>query len=307
MEGADLNAPRPSAFRTEVFAVASCAKLDAQTARPNTVGASNEEREMPDLQQLAAILPVMVSYTVPYPGMDSNPEGWECIKVALRSFHEHFPDRKVLVVDNDSDDPANDPKRAWLHAYPGAIVLRNPLTRNAEFWEAHHPRRHQHHGNGIDCGVDHCRRHGVPYMLHFEPDCIVSGTSWLEAMWQCIAEGAWMAGINCCNHSREIIHVCPSLWTVDTPACEPSFARQPIEDDRKHPRFEELTRFSGTARTWDRWDMGQKNWWVAALAGRARWAQPVRDDFEHYGAGSGYAGLSTVRERVGYERIKKYL
>ena len=69
-------------------------------------------------------------------------------------------------------------------------------------------------------------------MLHFEPDCIVSGTSWLEAMWQCIAEGAWMTGINCCNLSSEIIHVCPSLWSVDTPACEPSFACQPIEDDR---------------------------------------------------------------------------
>jgi hypothetical protein len=262
--------------------------------------------EQPDIP-LEAILPVMVSYTVPYPGMDTNPEGWECIKVALRSFHEHFPGRDVLVVDNDNDDPAHGPKREWLHAYPGAVVLRNPQTQTPAFWEAHHPRRNQHHGNGIDCGVDHCRRHGVPYMLHFEPDCFVKGTCWLEAMWQRIAEGAWMTGINWCSHSRQVIHVCPSLWVVDTPACEPSFARQPIEADRKHPRFGQLTRFSYGTRSWDRWDTGQKNWWVAALAGKARWARPARHDFDHHGSGSGYVGMRSVRRHEHYEIMKKYL
>lgn len=50
------------------------------------------------------ILPVLISYTVPYADMLVDTDGWDWIKLALRSFHAHFPQEKVLVVDNDSDD-----------------------------------------------------------------------------------------------------------------------------------------------------------------------------------------------------------
>ena len=80
------------------------------------------------------ILPVLISYTVPYADMLEDTDGWDWIKIALRSFHAQFPGEKVLVVDNDSDDSRYTQKREWLHAYAGAIVIRNPETRDAVFW-----------------------------------------------------------------------------------------------------------------------------------------------------------------------------
>ena len=37
------------------------------------------------------ILPVLISYTVPYADMLVDTDGWDWIKIALRSFHAHFP------------------------------------------------------------------------------------------------------------------------------------------------------------------------------------------------------------------------
>src|SRR5262245_3500447 len=140
------------------------------------------------------ILPVLVSFTVPYPDMLMDTDGWDWIKIALRSFHAHFPGEKVLVVDNDSDDDRYAGKRAWLHAYSNAIVIRNPMTRDAAFWQHHHPRHHHHHGAGIDLAVDYCRQHGYQFLLYFEPDCLVAGRTWVENMWQQLQSGAWVTG-----------------------------------------------------------------------------------------------------------------
>ena len=90
-------------------------------------------RSMQELHE-RKILPVLISYTVPYPNMVVDSDGWDWIKVALRSFHDHFDGQKVLVVDNDKDDEAYEPKRDWLYSYPGGIVVRNPITRDPRFW-----------------------------------------------------------------------------------------------------------------------------------------------------------------------------
>ena len=256
---------------------------------------------------LERVLPVMVSYTVPYQNMETKSDGWDCMKIALRSFHNHLPGKKVLVVDNDRDGEIYSAKRHWLNAYDDAIVVRNPLTLESEFWNNHHPRHNQHHGNGMDFGVDYCKENGYDYMLHFEPDCLVRGIAWLKAMLECIEIGAWATGLFACNHSDQIIHVCPSIWDVNSPACKPSFARQPMKEDRQHVKFEELTHFKGIARRWDRWDTGQKNWWIAELEGKAMWAKPKQNDFTHYWSGSGYDGMRKVRERDDFELAKKYL
>lgn len=86
------------------------------------------------------ILPALISYTVPYADMLTDTDGWDWIKIALRSFHVHFPGEKVLVVDNDMEDERYAGKRAWLNAHPDAIVIRNPVTRDLRFWNNHNPR-----------------------------------------------------------------------------------------------------------------------------------------------------------------------
>src|SRR5262245_42004208 len=163
------------------------------------------------------ILPALISYTVPYADMLTDSDGWDWIKVALRSFHAHFPGEKVLVVDNDMEDERYAGKRAWLHAYPDAIVIRNPATRDAQFWEGHDPNTNHHHGTGIDLAVDYCRRRGYGFLLYFEPDCLVAGRTWVDNMWQNMRRGAWVAGGNIASHSDRVMHVCPSMWRIDSP------------------------------------------------------------------------------------------
>ncbi len=253
------------------------------------------------------ILPVLISYTVPYPNMGVDSDGWDWIKIALRSFHDHFDGQKVLVIDNDKDDQAYEPKRDWLYSYPGGIVVRNPITRDPRFWQDHDPEWSHHHGSGIDLAVSYCRHHRYDYMLYFEPDCLIEGMEWVKAMWRCMERGAWMSGFNRCNHSTRVIHVCPSLWKVNEPPCEISFMRQPIEADRQHPRFAKMTCFRGFTKSWDKWDIGQRNWWIAALEGKACRARPRRRDFTHVWGGSGHSKRQSVREHRKWRKIKKYL
>lgn len=253
------------------------------------------------------ILPVLISYTVSYPDMSVDSDGWDSIKVALGSFHDHFAQEKVLVVDNDKDDEAYAGKKKWLYSYPHAIVVRNQLTQAPDFWPNHHPRSNHHHGHGIDLAAAYCRRHGYDYMLYFEPDCLITGTAWFDAMWECMVDGAWMTGINPCNHSARIIHVCPSIWKVDKPPCALSFAHQPMAKDREHPSFTEMTEFIESAREWVCWDTAQRNWWIAALEGKALRAHPERQDFVHYRGGSGYAGKRGVRGHPDYKKFENYL
>ena len=253
------------------------------------------------------ILPTLISYTVPYRNMSVDTDGWDWIKIALRSFHDHFDGQKVLVVDNDKDGEAYKPKRDWLHSYPGGIVVRNPLTRDPGFWQNHDPAWSNHHGLGIDVAVAYCQRHGFDYMLYFEPDCLIEGGEWVEAMWRCMEGGAWMSGFSHCNHSTRIIHVCPSMWKVNEPPCTVSFMRQPIEADKRHPGFDAMTDLRGAAKSWDKWDTGQRNWWIAALEGKACRARPRWTDFSHYWSGSGHTQRRRVREHHDYQKLKRYL
>jgi hypothetical protein len=253
------------------------------------------------------ILPVLISYTVPYADMLADTDGWDWIKIALRSFHAHFPGEKVLVVDNDSDDNRYARKRAWLHAYSGAVVIRNPLTREAVFWRHHHPRHNHHHGAGIDLAVDYCRQRGYEFLLYFEPDCLVAGRAWVENMWRQLQGGAWMTGGNIAARTARIIHVCPSMWRIDSPCCATSFMRQSKERDRQHPLFTVLTGFDEVALTWEKWDTAQKNWWIAALHGKAWHSTIPSGDFFHYWSGSGYLGKNGVRGHPHHARFAPYL
>lgn len=255
-----------------------------------------------------SILPVLISYTAPYPDMATDSDGWDWIKIALRSFHEHFEGQYVLVIDNDGDDERYQPKKDWLYSYPEARVIRNPITENPKFWKDHDPAWNHHHGSGIDLAVAYCRHHRYEYMLYFEPDCLILGRDWVEAMWRCMEAGAWMSGFNQSNQSPRIIHICPSMWKVNEPPCDVSFSRQPIAADRQHRDFARLTEFREDAiRSWGRWDTAQKNWWIADLEGKACRARPWPQDFIHVWGGSGHSRRRRVREHQYWPKFRKYL
>jgi hypothetical protein len=253
------------------------------------------------------ILPALISYTVLYADMLTDTDGWDWLKIALRSFHEHFPGERVLVVDNDMEDERYAGKRAWLRAYPDAIVISNPVTRHVQFWNDHDPNSNHHHGAGIDLAVDYCRSQRYEFLLNFEPDCLVTGRTWAESMWRDMQRGAWVAGGHIAARTDRIIHICPSLWRIDSPCCETTFLRQSKGADRQHPYYVALTGFDEQALNWEDWDTGQKNWWIAAHRGKAFRSYAPPAGLIHYWGGSGHLGKLSVRAQRDYPRLEPYL
>lgn len=221
------------------------------------------------------IIPIVVSYHTP-----------QWIKVALRSFHRHFPGQQVLVIDNNPVagepgwEPACDEEREWLSACPGVTLVHNPLAD-------------RRHGAAIDLALAICREEHADFMLHFEPDCHILGTAWYELLTRPMLEGAWMSGMTRQHYGP--LHPCPSMWRVDHDWA--SFLDQPRGDDERHPRYHELfsleslvtsvERYCPPAIPWWRknWDTAQKNWFHAAVHDRAV-RVPHTKDFRHFWGGS---------------------
>lgn len=222
-----------------------------------------------------AVLPVLISY---------HTDRW--IKVALRSYRRHFPDGMVLVIDNNPAPgapgwtPLCEQERAWLRARPDVLLVVNEAP-------------HKGHGTGMDCALAWCLENDVEAMLHFEPDCLITGTRWFEALQDALDAGAWMAG----SHRKLYgpIHPAPSLWR--TREVRASFEIQHRGDDVQHPRFRELfdldwlveaIRNDGGRWEWwrDHWDTAQKAWFLAAVYGKATLVAET-PDFHHYWGGTG--------------------
>lgn len=222
-----------------------------------------------------SVIPVIVSYHTPR---------W--IKVALRSFHRHFPREQVLVVDNNplegepGWEPACDEERAWLQAYPAVTLIRNPAPE-------------RRHGAAIDLAMRFCREERAPFMLHFEPDCHVLGTTWYELLLRPMIQGAWMSSMT--RRFYGPLHPCPSMWRVDHDW--DSFLDQPRGQDEQHPRYGELffldpllqsvATYDPAAIPWwqENWDTAQKNWFRAAVHDQAV-RVPETKDFRHFWSGS---------------------
>jgi hypothetical protein len=223
------------------------------------------------------VIPVLVSFHTPR---------W--IKVALRSYHHYFPADTVVVVDNNPDegDPGWDAEceaeRRWLAHYPWARVLKNESAD-------------KRHGAGIDVAVEYCRSMGAECLLHFEPDCLISGVEWYDELWRGIDQGAWMCGAM--RQCYGPIHPTPSMWRVQAIAA--SFADQPRGSDPQHPRYAEVFDYetlmnrvrdeSADRGVWwtIHWDTGQKNWFEAAVRDRAVLAGATTD-FRHFFCGSSH-------------------
>ena len=80
-----------------------------------------------------------------------------------------------------------------------------------------------------------------------------------------------------------------------------------MDEDKQHPQFAVLSGFDDVAMQWEKWDTAQKNWWIAALEGRAVRSQIPPGDFVHYWCGSGRMGNRGVRTNHDYYKFESYL
>jgi hypothetical protein len=210
------------------------------------------------------------------------------VRVAVGSYLEHFPNDRMLVVDNNPRrgevgwEPHCDDERHWLANHPNVELLERPTAGRAEIDE-------QTHGAGIDRALEWCRQRSIPVALLLEPDCWVTGRAWRDNLERAIDAGAWMAG--CDRRSHGPIHLTPSAWVVGE--VRASFRVQLLGADTEHPQFRQRVNLGIfqrdlAPRFWPKWsqlwDAGQKAWFEAALHDRAALVDGA--GFRHYWQGS---------------------
>ena len=198
------------------------------------------------------------------------------IKISIPMYKKHFKEQ-LLVVNN-----SNDPAESQFARDQGCIVIEN--------------KGHTQHGDGLDRALKWCKSNRKDGMIAIEPDCLVKGRRWYEALARAIEGGYWMAGLFKRSHGP--IHPCPSAWRVDK--VRHSFNTVPKGADIHHPRFLELfslrTLIDNLAKDQhsDRinrfclfmWDTGFKNWFDIATQNKAVHINIPDQDFIHLWHGS---------------------
>lgn len=213
--------------------------------------------------------------------------------IVTHSFHEHFPDENLIVVDNNAN---NSEERDYLLTLPFCKVIE-PLTDRS-------------HGGGIDAAVIWARENDYRYLTLLEPDCLILGTKWLKNLESAISEGNIMAG----SHKKFFgpIHPTPSMWDLNF--VTDTFKQIPRGEDALEPRFSELvdlgkllsyckTKYETSVVEWfeNYWDTGHKPWFTAALSNKASLV-PNGGDFIHF-----WKGSETTPSISHHPAISKYL
>ena len=233
------------------------------------------QRNLPPLLERNNVQPIVITYRT-----------WPWSVIAIRSFQAHFPHSRLVVIDNNPPKGHDQwvsrcaTEQLWLRRQRDLVVISNPGNDYSA-------------GAGIDLAIAYCRDHHHQVMVHFEPDCLISGDNWLGSLVSALYDGAWMSGQ--LKRFYGPIHPTPSAWRTDVPWV--SFKSCSRDSDRTNPRFSEL--FLETtlikwaqvhepeAEQWwaNTWDTAQRNWFFAAALDKANQVE-VTNDFDHFWFGS---------------------
>jgi hypothetical protein len=241
-------------------------------------------------------MPVIISYRS-YP--------W--IKVGLGSFRRFFPSSPILIIDNNLDpgmqgyDPLMETERKWIRDWCSQ-------DRHNHFEKTVSPEKN--HGLAMDWATQWCRDHGVRWMMHFEPDCLIDGIDWANQLLWATAKNVWMAGSH--RKSYGPIHPTPSIW--DVRQIKSSFKEQLRGSDMSHPRFNELVDMKDLMAQAEKtawfqhywgnwWDTAQKPWFECAVYDKALLVEAT-PDFKHFWSGS---GNNPNPAKFGDFRVNQYL
>ncbi|MHA2427496.1 MAG: hypothetical protein ACXADB_05695 [Candidatus Hermodarchaeia archaeon] len=223
---------------------------------------------------------------------------------------ELFPEHQILVVDNNPEIGQKIERRhhqwdgehydtswsvgwehydaswnvgcgvesKWLESHSGLIVLKAPSTPPPGSSGVRLPNvlnRRLTHGEALTFAATWLRENSVDVMLAVEPDCVLTGRTWYEALLEPIrSEGMW------CTYSKvayptldPIGHICPSMWLLEQ--ISDGFGYYPFAEGS-----EEIERYHWI----EGWDTGQKCWHECDKVGKAKRVELL--DFEHLWRGS---------------------
>jgi hypothetical protein len=204
------------------------------------------------------------------------------IKTSIPLYRKYFKE-PLLVVNN-----SNDPKESQFATGEKCVVIEN--------------RGRCMHGDGVDKAVEYCRKHKIEGLVLIEPDCLINGDKWYQAITEPIKHGYWMAGT--VKLPWGPIHPCPSAWNVNN--IKFSFNATSRLYDAYHPKFLQLFNLNllinilakqsdvdkygvkkllGEDKTSNvfwlfMWDTGMKNWFEAAINNKAIHVS-MTQDFKH--------------------------
>ena len=232
------------------------------------------------------------------------------LPIAVESYLSQFPADRILVVDNNPQPGETGwsadcrRERRWLHSHPKLDVIH----RHANCAGVPAPRTH---GDGMDLALAWCRSRGADVMLHFEPDCLVTGRAWRENLVTAIEQGAWMAGSY--RKPWGPIHPTPSAWLVRE--VRTSFAIQSRPRPETLPGLSELVNLellravAEAEDCWedwakDNWDAADKAWFQAAIHDRA--ALVEAPGFRHFWLGSSVNSLSVDQLIVKFPELASW-
>jgi len=216
------------------------------------------------------------------------------IQRAISSFSRHFPEERLLVVDNNPLPeqvfkrrtlfnwvPNVDDERNWLKRRQDIIIIRPNIEKiDVPLF----------HGDGLNCARKWCLRNGYDAMCHFEPDCLIRGRDWYIRLRQGIDRN-WMCGLY--KRAGHGIAPCPCLWMLE-PTKHIDFNVQPKRGDVNDLQYEELVGPKVYAKDMGQWaveyfkanwDMGGKLWFECAIRNKAAYKAPS-SDFTHLWNGS---------------------
>jgi len=206
----------------------------------------------------------------------AGPEA-QWLRVSVPSFLHHCAG-ELLVLDNTPDcDPYGGLE--WLATLPRVHISKStrPVWRDGR----------RRHGDGYHGCLEWARDNGFRVMVSLEADCEVTGDTWHRRLIEAVEEGAWFASTYRCSYGP--LHHFPAAYDTHVDWSRWDFNQEP--KPREHlddPRYAALVDLeamrrmcthlahteAGRENHWrwfsTTWDVGQRPWFEAALAGKAQ-------------------------------------
>lgn len=215
--------------------------------------------------------------------------GW--IESCLADFQRHCGQKPLLIIDNNPSCEDSHERwktyeckesRAWKmeceqeRAFTHSVnIAKKTVIQTPHYFD---------HGSALNFAVDWCKENKYQAITLIEPDCTISGCTWLNNLERAILNGYWMAGGTKAFH--QAIHPFASIWKVDKiPTSFNCISK--IPDIKADGQL--FYKLCGTESPWfewakTNWDTALRAWYLLAKQDKTKWVETP--DIVHHWEGS---------------------